>query len=64
MSQESFESCIKDQSLYDKVNAVRDAGGQKFGVEATPTFFINGKKASGDMSIEDMAKLISPFLKP
>ncbi len=64
VSQESFESCLKDQSLYDKVNAVRDAGGQKFGVEATPTFFINGKKASGDMSIEDMAKLISPFLKP
>lgn len=63
MSQETFESCLKDQALYDKVNAVRDAGAKKFGVEATPTFFINGKKASGDMSIEEMAKLFAPFLK-
>ena len=63
MSQETFESCLKDQGLYDKVNAVRDAGAQKFGVDATPTFFINGKKASGEMSIEEMAKLFAPFLK-
>jgi len=63
MSQESFESCLKDQALYDKVNAVREAGAKKFAVEATPTFFINGKKANGDMSIEDMGKLLAPFLK-
>ena len=63
MSQETFESCLKDQALYDKVNAVRDVGANKFGVDATPTFFINGKKASGEMSIEEMAKLFAPFLK-
>ena len=35
----------------------------KFGVNSTPTFFINGKMIVGDMSIEDMAKEIDPYLK-
>jgi protein-disulfide isomerase len=46
MSQESFEKCLKDQALYDKVNMVRDRGAEKFGVNATPTFFINGKRVN------------------
>ena len=63
MSQDTFENCLKDQKLYDNVNAVRDVGAQKFGVDATPTFFINGKKAAGEMSIDEMAKLFAPYLK-
>jgi protein-disulfide isomerase len=63
MSQDTFETCLKDQKLYDDVNAVRDAGAKKFGVDATPTFFINGKKAAGEMSIDEMSKLFAPFLK-
>lgn len=63
MSQDAFEACLKDQALYDNVNAVRDRGAQKFGVDATPTFYINGKKVSGAMSVEDMAKEIDPLLK-
>ena len=62
MSQESFEACLKDQKLYENVNAVRDRAAKTFGVDATPTFFINGKKASGDMSPEDLAKTLDPLL--
>ena len=63
MSQETFENCLRDQSLYDNVNKVRDVGAQKFGVDATPTFFINGKRVSGDTSIDELAKQFAPFLK-
>ncbi len=63
MSQDTFETCLKDQALYDNVNKVRDVGAQKFGVDATPTFFINGKKVSGDTSIDELAKQFAPFLK-
>ena len=31
--------------------------------DSTPTFFINGKKLTGDQSIEVMAKEIEPYLK-
>ncbi|MDZ5698810.1 DsbA family protein [Chelativorans sp. M5D2P16] len=60
-SQESFEACLTDQQLLDDVRAVR-ARGADFGVEATPTFFINGKKYSGAMSIEQMSAIIDPLL--
>ena len=62
MSQESFEKCLKDQALYDKVNQVRDRGGEKFNVNATPTFFINGKRVSGEMTVEQLDKEITPLL--
>ena len=62
MSQESFEKCLKDQALYDKINMVRDRGAEKFGVNATPTFFINGKRVSGEMTVEQLDKEITPLL--
>jgi protein-disulfide isomerase len=62
MSQESFEKCLKDQALYDKVNMVRDRGAEKFNVNATPTFFINGKRVSGEMTVEQLDKEITPLL--
>jgi protein-disulfide isomerase len=61
MSQESFEKCLKDQALYDKVNMVRDRGAEKFGVNSTPTFFINGKRVSGEMTIDQLDKEITPL---
>lgn len=60
-SQESFEACLTNQKLLDDVRAVRQAGSD-FGVNATPTFFINGKKYSGALSIEQMSAIIDPLL--
>jgi protein-disulfide isomerase len=62
MSQESFESCLKDQQLYEKVNVVRDRAAEKFGVNSTPTFFINGKRVSGEMTVEQLDKELTPLL--
>lgn len=63
ISQESFNSCVNNQALYDKVNEVRDRAAQKFGVSATPTFFINGKKVTGEMTPESLEKVLDPMLK-
>jgi protein-disulfide isomerase len=62
-SQETFESCLKNQELYDGVTKTRDLASQKFGVTSTPTFFINGRKQTGDISIEALDKLLEPLLK-
>ncbi len=53
MSQEAFNTCINNQALYDQINQVRDRAAQKFGVEATPTFFVNGKKVDWRNDPED-----------
>lgn len=61
-SQESFEACLKNQSIYDGVNAVKKHGAEKLGVNSTPTFFINGKRVSGARTIAEMDQLLEPLL--
>ncbi|MGK9050373.1 DsbA family protein [Xaviernesmea oryzae] len=61
-SQQSFEACLTNQKLLDEVNAVVKRGADEFGVNSTPTFLINGKKYSGDMSVESMSALIDSLL--
>jgi protein-disulfide isomerase len=60
---DSFKACLTNQKVLDGIEAVRDRAVQKLGVNSTPTFFINGKKIVGDVTIETMAKEIDPHLK-
>lgn len=61
-TQESFQACLTNQKLLDDVNAVRERGAKEFGVAATPTFLVNGKRYSGDMSVDSMSALIDSLL--
>jgi protein-disulfide isomerase len=58
-TQESFDACLTNQKILDGVNAVKDRAASKLGVEATPTFFINGKKKEGEQTLEDFDKLLA-----
>ena len=62
-TEESFNQCLSNQALLDKIDSTRQRASEKFGVNSTPTFFINGKIHRGDMAIEQMAKEIDPYLK-
>ncbi len=59
LGQEKFEAILKDQALYEKVNAVRNRASDKFGVNSTPTFFINGEKYTGEISAAEFEKIIA-----
>jgi protein-disulfide isomerase len=61
-TQKSFEECLKNQEIRAGVEAVRSRAGTILGVDATPTFFINGKKYDGEMSFEAMDKIIAPIV--
>jgi len=61
-SQEKFDACLRDQKLYDAVNAVKNRGVEQFNVDSTPTFFINGQRHAGNMSIDELEKVIKPLL--
>lgn len=61
-TQESFEECLTNQCMLDAVNAVKDRGAAEFGVNSTPTFFINGEKHSGALSIDELGKIIEENL--
>jgi len=59
LGQEKFEAVLKDQALYENVNKVRNRAPEKFGVNSTPTFFVNGDKYTGEIGVEDWDKIIT-----
>ena len=61
-SQEKFDSCLRDTKLYEAINAVKNRGLDTFKVDSTPTFFINGQRHPGNMSIDELEKIIKPML--
>jgi protein-disulfide isomerase len=55
---DKFDVCQNDTMLQEKIVAIRQ-GGEDAGVDATPSFFINGKLTTGAMSYDDFAKLLT-----
>jgi protein-disulfide isomerase len=62
-TEQSFEQCLSNQKVLDGLEEVRQRAQSKFGVNSTPTFFVNGKIIRGSMSIEELEKQMQPFLK-
>jgi len=62
-TEDTFKSCLANQKLLDGIQAVRDRAANQLGVSSTPTFFINGKRVAGALSIEEMEKELEPYLK-
>lgn len=61
-TQETFNTCLTNQQLLDDVTEVRNRGANDFGIQSTPSFIVNGKRYSGDMSVESMSALIDSYL--
>ncbi len=61
-TQESFEACLRNQSLLDGVNAERDRASRRFGVSSTPTLFINGQVYRGALSFDELDKIVGPMV--
>ena len=59
MSDKEFRACISDKKLEDQVAQSRLTASQQLGVDATPTFFINGKKFEGAPTVEAFDQALS-----
>ena len=62
-TQQSFDECLANQQILDGIDAVRQRAVEKFGVNSTPTFFINGTIHRGEMTLEETEKVLEPLLK-
>ena len=58
----TFEATLSDQKLLDGLTASRDRGSKEFGVTGTPTFFINGAREVGFMTVEELSGKIEALL--
>ena len=63
LTQQQVETCLKDQSLLDKIVADQKYASEVLKVDSTPTFFVNGDKIKGETSLEEFEKKINPLLK-
>jgi len=58
ISSDKFDSCMADQALSKSIVDGEFEAQQKYGVDSTPTFFINGKKVVGALPYDDFVKEI------
>jgi protein-disulfide isomerase len=56
-TRDSFDACLSNQQLLDNVTAVQNHA-VGLGVNSTPTFFINGKRYVGEISLEQLRAAI------
>ena len=59
MSKSEFDACLKDTALENHILQQRLVASKNLGVEATPTFFINGSKFAGAPTMADFDKVLS-----
>ncbi len=63
-TEKTFNSCLENNELLGKIARHRDKADKEFGVDATPSFFINGKRMrTRSYTIEAFDKELEPLLK-
>jgi protein-disulfide isomerase len=62
-TEDRFNSCVRDEKVLKYIEAVRDRGNKEFGVRATPSFFVNGRRIKGAATIEKFDELIAAEAK-
>ncbi len=61
MGKDGVEACLKREDLYQGIRQVSERG-KGFGVDSTPTFFVNGEKHVGALTIEQFDAILAPLL--
>jgi protein-disulfide isomerase len=62
-TQQSFEACLTDTKLSQAIDDGARKANEKFGVNSTPTFFINGQKMQGEQTLDAFDKVLEPLLR-
>ena len=62
-TEQTFNECLANQKLLDGIEKVRDRAANKFKVQSTPSFFINGELVTGALTADEMGKKIEAYLK-
>jgi protein-disulfide isomerase len=61
LSEAQFDKCIDDEALQKKIIDVREQGAKE-GVNATPSFFVNGKMLKGATTLKAFEEAMKPYL--
>jgi protein-disulfide isomerase len=59
---DSFKAALTDQAFFDAIQKMRDQAMNEFGLEGTPTFYVNGKQLTGEKTLDQLSAEIDPLL--
>ena len=57
MTRGQFDNCLANQSMIDALDEQKQRG-RRLGVKGTPTFFVNGQKAQGTVTYDEIKRMI------
>lgn len=60
-SEEAFNEALTNQDLFTAIETMRNQAIEEFGLEGTPTFYINGKQLTGDKTLDVLSAEIDPI---
>ena len=63
MSEETVNACLNNQALFESIQKRAAEDGEKFDIESTPSFVIDGKTISGNLPFEEFQKVIDAALE-
>jgi protein-disulfide isomerase len=58
MSEAQVTSCLQNQALMSEISARKQDGVERYKIESTPSFVINGKMTAGALPYDDLVKLL------
>lgn len=61
-SEESFQAALTNQDFFAAIEKMREQALNDFGLEGTPTFYLNGKQLTGEKTLEQLSAEIDPLL--
>jgi len=64
MPAERIDACMTDRGFTDPIAVMRLQGEREFGINATPSFVINGQVHRGVQSFDRFSALVRPLLPP
>lgn len=61
MTSNDVDACLASTELRSGILAIKQGGVQEYGINATPTFVINGQKVVGALSYAEFSAIIQAF---
>jgi protein-disulfide isomerase len=57
-TEQKFDACLRNEEIAKGINDLAETAQKEFGVDGTPTFFINGEMHKGEMDIAKMEAIL------
>jgi protein-disulfide isomerase len=61
-TEDTFDAALKNQDFFNAVETMRDQAINDFGLEGTPTFYLNGKQITGEQTMDQLDAAVTPLL--